>query len=60
MSTEDAKDVVTGTLPGCNHIEIQKAWQTLVNTGEVWRMPVKYGKTASYMLAAGVLERNAA
>lgn len=59
MTTEDAKEIVTGKLPGCNRIEIRRAWQTLVNSGDIWSMPAKYGTIASYLIEAGVVERNA-
>lgn len=60
MTQSDAVQIVKGDKPDCSRQEITKAWQKLVNDGTIWRMEKRLTDMACAMLAAGVIERNAA
>lgn len=60
MTTAEAKQVVKGFIPDCSKDEIRKAWQHLVDSGEVWQMDTWHIQMAECLISSGVVERNAA
>jgi hypothetical protein len=59
MTSQLAKDIITGRLPDCSKTYTRKAWQHLVDTGEVWQMHHDVINLATALLAAGLIDRNA-
>lgn len=60
MSKTEAQQIIKGDIPDCSREEIRKAWQSLVDSGEVWNMGKWFSELAACQIAAGTLERNAA
>ena len=57
MTTFEAIQIIEGLVPDQPEERINEAWQTLVDTGVVWRLQGWYGRTAAAMIEEGILTR---
>ena len=53
MQMFKAVEIVTGQIEAEDEIEVLKAWQLLVDTGIVWQLEGKVGRTAAALIDAG-------
>ena len=53
MQMFKAVEIVTGQIEAEDEIEVLKAWQLLVDTGIVWQLGKKVGRTAAALIDAG-------
>lgn len=51
-----AMQIVEGLIDAESDEQVLEAWQYLVDTGAVWGMPGWYGRTASDLIDAGLIQ----
>ena len=56
MNNYDAIGMTLGLMPVDTHEEDLEAWQTLVDTGLVWKLGSKYIKTAKRLIEIGAIK----
>lgn len=49
--------IVGGEMSPSSEAERREAWQRMVSSGEVWRMPSRLSKTAEAMIASEEIHR---
>ena len=58
MNNFDAIGITSGLMQVNTHEEDLEAWQTLVDTGLVWKLGSKYIKTAKRLIEIGAIKND--
>jgi hypothetical protein len=54
MNSYKAVGIAEGFIEAENEEQVIEAWQTLIDTGLVWRLQGWFGRTASQLIDSGV------
>jgi hypothetical protein len=60
MSPTEAKEIVVGQKKDCSREEVRKAWETLLNSGDLWQMSSYWRRMGSALYAAGEINHEEA